>query len=510
MAVDERSDFAFGLYASEEERLAADRARLSGVTHERRPRDPRPGEPVALDVLVGPLAEPPRELALELVGAEWNELLGEYVRRYRAELPGRAAGTVVEYVLGGARYAYAVDEHETPGWARDAVVYHVFLDRFARAGAWDEPPFMGGTLSGLRERLDHVVALGATALWLSPIHPSPTYHRYDATDLRDVDPRLGTLDDFRGLVADAHAAGIHVLLDFVPNHWSNRHPTFLEAEADPNSRYRDWYGFHADGGYDTFFGVRELPKLNLEHEAARAHVLDAARFWLDLGVDGFRVDHAIGPAQSFWAHFRAATVGAWTFGEATTSPRELLAFEGLLDGCLDFPLHEALRQTFALGRWDGSRLASFLDAHERYFPPSYSRPSFLDNHDMNRFSWTAGGDVRRLKLAALCQFTLAGPPVVYYGTEVGLGQERDVRDASDAEARRPMPWGDEQDAELSDFYRRLVRLRREHEELRTAQRVTVRADAQTIAYARGDLSVELDLSDLSGVVLKRGERVWQQ
>src|SRR5690606_21083861 len=120
-----------------------------------------------------------------------------------------------------------------------------------------------------------------------------------------------------------------------------------------------------------------------------------------------------------------------------------------------------------------------------------SRPSFLDNHDMNRFLWLARGDKRRLKLAALCQFTLVGPPVVYYGTEAGVTQERDIVQAHGhiaEESRAPMRWGDEQDQELHSYYQWLIRLRREHPALWRGRRDTVHLDAGagTLAYTRID------------------------
>src|SRR5439155_989753 len=258
-------------------------------------------------------------------------------------------------------------------------------------------------------------------------------------------PALGTLADFDRLVADAHGRGIRVLLDFVPNHWSREHPTFVEAAADRASPYVDWYRFKRwPNSYESFFGHKPMPRINYANAEARRHVLDAVRFWVERGADGYRVDYALGPDEDFWADFRVATAGVWTFGEVVETPATQLAFEGLLDGCLDFGLLEALRATFAHGAWDGARFTSFLDAHEQYFPVSFSRPSFLDNHDMNRFLWSAGGDVARLKLAALCQFTLAGPPIVYYGTEVGLSQDEDIRAGGlggDRHARLPMLWG---------------------------------------------------------------------
>jgi len=148
-----------------------------------------------------------------------------------------------------------------------------------------------------------------------------------------------------------------------------------------------------------------------------------------------------------------------------------------------------LRQTFAYGAWDARRLAEFLDRHEAYFPASFSRPSFLDNHDMNRFLWSAKGEAPRLKLAALCQFTLAGPPIIYYGTEVGLSQERDVRQnnwAIHEEARLPMLWGEAQDTELLGFYRALCRIRTSEAALRRGARQTLFVDERVLAYRRKD------------------------
>jgi cyclomaltodextrinase len=305
---------------------------------------------------------------------------------------------------------------------------------------------------------------------------------------------------------ESHAHGIRVLLDFVPNHWSSLHPTFQAAIADPESPYVDWYNFERwPDRYESFFGVADLPQVNLHHPAARQYMLDAAAYWLEFGVDGYRLDYAIGPVQEFWADFRKTTrtmrPECWTFGEVVEPSDSQLNFQGLLDGCLDFILLEALRQTFAYGNWDAARLASFLDRHEAYFPADFSRPSFLDNHDMNRFLWAAGNDPRRLRLAALCQFTLAGPPVIYYGTEVGLSQVRDVRQDGRGlpeESRLPMLWGKDQDQDLLAFYRKLIGLRRDMPALRRGNRRTLVADGQLLAYQIA-LDPE-DPKDVSGLI----------
>jgi glycosidase len=443
---------------------------------------------------------------LEAAGAEWDTFMWGYVRKFMGTIPGQAAGVVVRYRLAagatladnGAYFAFYVDNDPPPDWTRDAIVYQIFTDRFFDASPEfphiEPKPSLqcNGTLRGITAKLDYIASLGANCLWLTPVFPSPSYHGYDASDLFEIHPRLGTKADYAELIQQAHARGIRVLMDFVPNHWSNQHPTFLEAMRNPESPYKPWYTFEQwPEKYVDFFGVKEMPQVNLRYGPAREHMLEAAKHWLELGVDGFRVDYCIGPTPDFYGDFRRVTRATkpdcWTFGEAVDAPDVQITFEGGMDGALDFILLEGLRQTFAYGEWDARRFAEFLDRHEAYFPPTFSRPSFLDNHDMNRFLWSAKGDLRKLKLAALCQFTLAGPPVIYYGTEVGLSQERDVRQGGWAiheETRLPMLWGGAQDADLLNFYRQLGRVRADEIALRRGTRQTLLADERVLAYRR--------------------------
>jgi cyclomaltodextrinase len=544
-------DFIFGTLATDELRLEHIRSLRAGVTHNqlRIPRQPDPNQSVKIELTVGPDHTCDRAwvywtvdgsdpqgvegkssnghvIPMERVGVEWDTLLWGYLCRFRAELPAQTKGNVVRYRIGagcengdeifaddGAYYAYYVSDDSTPTWVEDAIVYQIFVDRFypGDGNDWKQPDaltgFFGGTLKGIKDKLDYLNDLGVNVLWLTPIFPSPSHHGYNATDFFDIEPRLGTKEDLEELLNEAHERNIRILLDFVPNHWSNQHPTFQKAIANADSPYRDWYIFRRwPDEYETFFGVRGLPKINLRYPAARQHVLDAAAYWLNFGVDGYRVDHTIGPAPDFWADFRKVTRRAkpdcWTFGEAVDPPDVQLGFEGGLDGSLDFVLLEGLRQTFAFGRWDARRFAEFLDRHEAYFPETFSRPSFLDNHDMNRILWVCGGAVRRLKLAALCQFTLIGPPVIYYGTEVGLSQERDVRQDGRGyphESRMPMIWDEEQNQDLYLFYRRLIALRHRQVALRRGERETVYAQGDLLAYIRRhgaeEVLVALNLGD---------------
>jgi glycosidase len=165
-------------------------------------------------------------------------------------------------------------------------------------------------------------------------------------------------------------------------------------------------------------------------------------------------------------------------------------------------LLEAMRTTFAFGKWNAKQFAGFLDRHEAFFPKTFTRPSFLDNHDMNRFLWVARGDIRKLKLAAVCQFTLIGPPVIYYGTEVGLSQHNDVMQHGRAiheEARLPMIWGEEQDRHLFAFYKDLIAIRKKHPSLYYGTRANIQADEKIFAFRRShgaeNLVTVLNLSE---------------
>jgi glycosidase len=535
-------DFIFGTFSTNESRIAHIQNLYGGITHTHRrtPLDPMPGQAIAIELTIGPSfpqnqawvywtndgSDPEGKngsaingyaTLLKSVDIEWNTLLWGYIRKFLGEIPAQNAGTIVRYRVAaggtddeifadnGTYYAFYVDDDPTPDWTKDAIIYQIFADRFFNTTndfpqTEDKPSIKcNGTLRGITEKLDYVTELGVNVLWFTPVFSSPSYHGYDATSFFEINPRLGTKEDFKELVNQSHARGIRILMDFVPNHWSNQHPNFIEATKDPNSPYTKWYTFEKwPEKYRMFFSAKTLPQINLRYAPAREHVLDSARYWLDFGVDGFRVDYCIGPSPDFYADFRRVTrtskPDSWTFGEAVDPPDSQLTFEGGMDGTLDFMLLEGLRNTFAFGKWNARQFAEFLDRHEVYFPTSFSRPSFLDNHDMNRFLWAAHNDIRKLKLAALCQFTLSGAPVVYYGTEVGLSQPKDVMQNGRAiheEARMPMLWGDDQNKDVLDFYCKLINIRKNESALTRGTRKTIFVTDEVIAYRRVDNGISI-------------------
>lgn len=455
-------------------------------------------------------------LPLERSGVAWDTLAWGYVSLWKGTLPAQPEGTTVRYQIGAwsgegsevfadwpdvqataerassaffrgeplpsaplgdpserHTFAFGVDRLAAPDWARKSVIYQVFVDRFypGRGRGWTQTTdlcgFCGGTLWGVLEKLDYVSDLGADCLWLSPIFPSPSHHGYDATDMEHVEPRLGGDDALHALVDAAHHRGIRVLLDFVCNHISDRHPTFQEARSNPSSPHRNWFTFDdSEIGYRTFFAVRSMPQVNLVHPGARAWMIDTARYWLrEFGVDGYRLDYANGPSPDFWTDFwracKAEKPDCYCFGEVVDAPAAQLAYVGRLDGVLDFFAGDAIRRTLALRRWTEEHMERFLERHTRFFPETFLMPTFIDNHDMDRFLFLAGGDKQALRRAAAVQMRLPGPPIIYYGTEAGLSQWRSTREGMGLHVCRvPMAWGDEQDKELLAYYKELIRERR--------------------------------------------------
>ena len=537
----------FGTQRDFENRLVEYRSSLTGIRHLHRLKTlsgyasrPQPDEPITLytttsggiayDLVRCWMNIDGKETAFELTPTEsvWNTLEWRYVRHWSGQISPQANGTIVRYKIGGrvmgsdgwifadnqaralseaTEFAVSVDDYDLPTWARDAVIYHIFLDRFYPGDgvSWKKPTslsgFFGGTLRGVIQKLDYIQSLGCNAIWLSPLFESPSHHGYDATDYYTVEPRFGTNEELKELIEKAHASGIKVILDFVANHWSNKHPTFQMAQRDEDSEYRAWYTWQRwPDMYTSFFGVKGMPQLNLKHKPASDYLLASARYWLENGVDGYRLDYAPGPPQTFWADFRQVckTVkpDVFLFGEVVGHAEAVASYIPHFDGCLDFLLADALRRTFVLETLTLLEFEAFLAAHEAYFSSDFSLPAFLDNHDMTRILYLAGEDKAKVKLAALVLFTLAAPPIIYNGTEVGISQRNPL--GRFEEARLPMLWGDAQDKNLLTYFRRLGTLRKQFAAITSGGRKVVHLNVQngTYAYLRtlGDDSVLIVLN----------------
>ena len=540
----------FGTQKDFKNRIAEYQRNLVGIKHLHRlsPMRPEPNQSITLNVTTsGGIAYDSvccwmnadgEEMTFELFPSEpaWSTLEWRYVQQWHGEIPPQPNGTTVRYKIGAGvvgsdrwifadnqarvlseatEFAISVDDYDVPMWIRDAVIYHIFLDRFYPGDGvpWKKPTnlsgFFGGTLRGAIQKLDYIQSLGCNAVWLSPLFASPTHHGYDATDYYTVEPRFGTNAELIELIEKAHQRGIRVILDFVANHWSNYHPTFQAAQREPDSEYRPWYTWQRwPDEYTSFFGVKGMPQLNLKHKPASDYLLECVQHWLHQGVDGYRLDYAPGPPHTFWANFRqackAVNPDAFLFGEVVSHSEVIASYIPHFDGCLDFLLADALRGTFVLETSTLLEFEAFLAAHETYFPQDFSLPAFLDNHDMTRILYLAKEDKAKVRLAALILFTLSAPPVIYNGTEIGVSQRNPL--GRFEEARLPTPWGDEADKNLLAYFRRLGELRRQFSVLTSGKREVVHLNVQngTYAYVRtsevNSVMIVLNTSRLSQTI----------
>ncbi|MEN6454744.1 MAG: alpha-amylase family glycosyl hydrolase [Prolixibacteraceae bacterium] len=512
---------------------------LSGIFHNYRinPRTPKPGEEVAVTITVGPNVNAARAWCYYTTDGSdpeglngvavngnavpflqtnviWDDLVWGYITEFRAVIPAQSKKMIIRYLIecGGeyARgtegsegssedrpyFAYAVDDWQTPDWIYDAVMYYVLPDRFYPGdnSKWiqteDLSKHMGGTLKGVRQKLDYLQELGINTLWLMPFMKGPEYHKYGASDFYAIDPRLGTEQDLKDLIRDVHSRGMKVLVDFVANHCSKDHPYFKEALADSESKYRSWFEISQDGTYESFFNTGDLPHLVNENPEVRKYLLALAVHWVkDYGIDGFDLDYAIGPSHEFWTTFsyalRQVSDTIVLFTEGVTTPEALLSYAGRTDGCQDFAFCQAARKTFAYDKMNVQEFERFLHGSEGYFPEGFIAPVMIDNQNMDRFLFVSGNDKQRLKIASACLFSMSRPVSLWAGTEMGMTQKISAAGSTLDASRNATSW-ENMDTELLSWFKLLAKARKEHLSLARGKRKPLIADAATgiLAYEK--------------------------
>ena len=359
-------------------------------------------------------------------------------------------------------------------WWKSAVIYQIYPRSFQ-----DSNGDGIGDLRGIEHRLGELEELGVDAIWISPIFPSPMADfGYDVADYCGVDPRFGTLDDFDSLLAAAHARGIRVLLDLVPNHSSDRHPWFVESRSSRDSGKRDWYIWRdpkpdgsppnnwisdfggpawewdaATGQYYYHAFLKEQPDLNWRNPALRKAMLDVLRFWFERGVDGFRIDvlwHMIkhadfpdNPANPEWregwpeymtVHQRHSTdqaevheIAAAMRGIADEYGARVLIGEIYLPvprlmtyyGSAERPgVHLPFNFQLIGAEWSAPGLAKMIAEYEAALPDGGWPNWVLGNHDRPRIASRVGPAQARVAMMLL--LTLRGTPTLYYGDEIGV------------------------------------------------------------------------------------------
>ncbi|MDK2972630.1 MAG: cyclomaltodextrinase / maltogenic alpha-amylase / neopullulanase [Candidatus Sumerlaeota bacterium] len=402
---------------------------------------------------------------------------------------------------GASPYANRVDTARAAEWAgraadwrNGALVYQVIVDRFAppadleakrplypppkRLRAWDETPvrgtyvdeaevwsheidFWGGDLQSLRGRMDYIEGLGVDVLYLNPIHLAYTNHKYDAQDYFAVSPEYGSRADVAALADDAHARGLRLVLDGVFNHMGRTSPQFIDAMADPQSPWRDWYSIGPQHtlGYRAWYNVPNLPELNLESPAVRARLWgdedSVIQGYLREGVDGWRLDVGFDIGFVYLDELtrsaHAARPDSVVIGEIWNYPEQWVP---AVDGVMNMVMRELILKTV----WNdmtGEQLARnvALMVEDTGIVPLLRSWVIIDNHDTPRIATLVPEQDRR-HLAQVLQFTLPGSPCIYYGVELGM------TGGDDPEQRAPMRWDlvNEENGELA-WMRRLIEVR---------------------------------------------------
>jgi len=373
----------------------------------------------------------------------------------------------------------------TPDWVQDAVFYQIFPDRFCRGGFTDEPApthpwgapptvhsFFGGDLLGVIERLPYLLDLGINAIYLNPIFQSTSPHRYNASDYFHIDPRLGDLATFRRLVDLAHGHGIRIVLDGVFNHCGRGFFAFQDVlENGPASAYLDWFHIRsfplhaydeaAPPNYACWWNVRAMPQFNHANPAVRRYLLAVARYWIEQGADGWRLDVPNEIADhTFWQEFRRvvrqANPEAFLVGEIWHDGQPWLRGDRF-DGITNYELRAVLLEWLIEGRYRSLAFAHRLQGLlARYRPEAlFSQLNILGSHDTPRLMTLSGGDVAVVKLLFLFLLTWPGAPCIYYGDEIGLAG------GPDPDNRRCFPWEETAwNADLRGYIRRLIALRK--------------------------------------------------
>lgn len=318
-------------------------------------------------------------------------------------------------------------------WKQDASMYLLFVREFADSDGNGEGDFRGAI-----ERLPWIKSLGVNSIWIMPVEPSGTTHGYSMDAFFATHPDYGSVDDLAEFIQKAQALGIKVILDFVLNHTSSRHPWFTTAQANDQAVTRDRFIFRPNGSYQYTFNFVGLPDLDYNNPIVRAAAVDRAEFWMELGLDGFRCDIAGFTPMSVWREVRRAVLAEKvdSFMLAEIIPPVADYIEQQFDALYDPYTYWELRDAFA-GNREFSSLDTALETAERYVQnqprqalrerldaDNLVRIRYLGNQDEDRFLFLAGGSKDRQRVASGVLFGLPGTPLVTYGDEIGLIEQR--------------------------------------------------------------------------------------
>jgi len=399
-------------------------------------------------------------------------------------------------------YTNENDILEVPEWAKGAIIYQIFPERFCngdrmndpvKTEKWNATPtrtnFFGGDIQGIISKLDYLETLNVDVIYLTPIFKSPSNHKYDTEDYLSVDPSFGTLEDLRELTAKCHEKSMHVILDGVFNHCGYTFAPFQDVlQKGENSAYRDWFFIDSfpvqtdPPNYECVGYYKWMPKMRMKNREVRDFFLHVGTYWVkEADIDGWRLDVADEVDFTFWQEYRRAVKAikpdALLLGETWKDGQDMLRGDQL-DSVMNYLFRNAVISYFK----DESSTQQFDNSIQRLMT-MYPQPAYpvlynlIGSHDTERFLTLCGEDIQRLKLAVAFQMTFPGMPAVYYGDEIGMTGE------NDPDCRKAMEW-DKIDEQLYSYYKSLASLRRRLPALRFGSFKCIHCGANTYGFAR--------------------------
>lgn len=451
-----------------------------------------------------------------------------------------------------------------------------------------------GDINGVTEKLDYIKEVGFNGIWLMPVMPSTTYHKYDVTDYYGIDSEYGTMEDFDRLIEECHKRDIRLIIDFVMNHSSSKHPWFMEAcnylqelpeDAKPDSNvcpYVDYYHFTKEKKDNTYYNVSgtdwyyegsfwsEMPDFNWENESLKSDFEDIAAFWIDKGIDGFRMDAVMHFSETdkqfnidvlnwFYTYCKSLNPEFYMVSEVWANEATIADYYASnTPSMFNFDGADTEGKLIKTARGN-NKAENFVNSMLTYQADfgaendAYIDAPFITNHDMGRVANALRSDENDLKMAGGLLMTMNGSPFVYYGEEIGMASSG----KKDENKRLPMIWSNTDETgmtvgpkdadsgitssfagveeQLADetsilnYYKRAIRLRNENPEIArgTVSLVDELCDGHqavimktykdsviAIVYNTSDEMIEVDIAgskvegmDIRGYVTLNGEQI---
>lgn len=388
-----------------------------------------------------------------------------------------------------------------PQWVEQSVIYQIFPDRFENGDTandpenvqtWDGDPtwsnWFGGDIAGIQKKLGYLKSLGINCIYLNPIFEAPSNHRYETTDYKKIDHRLGTNQQFSELESRLRKAGIRTVLDGVFNHTATDFFAFRDVlKKQAKSEYVNWYSIKSfpvsvvdPPPYESWFGFRSMPKLNTARPEVQNYLLSIPEYWAkNSNIAGWRLDVANEVSQDYWKLFRkkvkSLSKDNWIVGEIWSDGSDWLKGDQF-DSVMNYQFRTAVLEFVAQGKTKPSAFwNSLMTTYESYGAQvNRNLMNLLSSHDTPRILTECRNNGQLARLAAMIQFCWVGAPSVYYGDEIGMAG------GADPGNRRGMEWPKATDSNpYLNLYKELIELRTMTPTLKSGEPELVSVDDET-------------------------------